>query len=67
MYWFGLNISTMRVEVFYSRKTPTEEKYGNHFGYLTGGYKTKALAIENASYQFSCNPVFIDRRKKENR
>jgi hypothetical protein len=67
MYWFGLNILTERVEVFYSKKVPTYETHSKWYGCVWGGYRTKDIAFEKASYQYASDPVFIDKRKKENR
>jgi hypothetical protein len=65
MYYCGLLKNTKVVEVFYSNNKPAEKSYGNLYGFLFGGYKTKQEAFNVANYQFSyCNVRFYDARKK---
>jgi|GEM_PF-4474650 len=66
MYYFGTLKNDKLTEVFYSKTKPTQLTHGNIYKYLTGGYKTKSEAIQQANYTSYCKVVFFDRRKKEN-
>ena len=66
MYYFGLLKNTLTVEVFYSTIKPDYNTHSNLYGLVFGGYKTRALANLNASYQYVyAKIVNIDMRTKE--
>jgi hypothetical protein len=66
MYYFGTLKNNKMIEIFYSKTKPTEQTHGNLYGYVTGGYKTKTEALQQADYivTWTKNIVCFDGRKK---
>lgn len=67
MYYIGsCNINNNRLNVvFYNRTSPTKSEYP-YFNFITGGFKTKNEAENNAHYTFSFIPVYKWDKRKNN-
>jgi hypothetical protein len=65
MYYFGTLKNNRMTEVFYSKNKPTKQNYGHLYNYVTGGYKTKLEAIQQANSTGHGQIVFFDGRKRE--
>ena len=65
MYYFGTLKNGNLTEVFFSRIKPSKKSHGHLYNYVTGGYKTKQIAMDQARQTCYTKIVFFDSRKKE--